>query len=310
MRLDQLDRSLQGDLARTFRGLGDAQLMMRDVPAAIDSYRRSFQSPRNCPRLCRVTATRSETSPSVSTGLPGHWDSSTTVKAPTTACSRRSPFSRLLRWTILTSTRGTRSRAAYKALGGLRAAQGDYKESLALAQEALRLNEALALADPVNMTVRNEVAMSHFEVGRAHLRLGNLEEALGSARRAETITASMAATDASNAQARWLQGLELNFAGVVLTRMHRQAEAVASHLKALALLEGVARADPTNESYRYNVANTYQLIGDAYVDMAGASGSDTREVGAWMRCPLMVPTERGCVRRYATTWDAHWCCRE
>ncbi len=37
------------------------------------------------------------------------------------------------------------------------------------------------------------------------------------------------------------------------------------HLKALALLQNVARADPTNESYQYNVANTCQLIGDAHV---------------------------------------------
>jgi len=118
---------------------------------------------------------------------------------------------------------------AQKTLGLARAAQGDHKASLALEQEALRLNEALALADPLNMTIRNEVAMAHWEVGRAHRRLGNLEDALGSLRRAETITASMAATDPSNAQARWLQGLQLNFGGVILKDMHREAEAVGSN---------------------------------------------------------------------------------
>jgi len=91
----------------------------------------------------------------------------------------------------------------------------------------------------------------------------------------------MAATDPSNAQARWLQGLQLNFAGVVLTDMHREAEAVGSHLKALALLEGVAEADPANESYTYNVANTCQLIGDAYVAMARDNRSATGQVRAW-----------------------------
>jgi tetratricopeptide (TPR) repeat protein len=184
----------------------------------------------------------------------------------------------------------------YKALGSLRAAQGDHKESLALAQEALRLNEALAEADPVNMTVRNEVAMSHFEMGLAHLRLANLEEALESSRRAETVTASMAAADASNAQARWLQGLELNFGGVVLSKMHRQADAVASHLKALAHLEGVARADPANESYQYNVANTYQLIGDAHVAMAGETASAAARTRAWIDA-------RSWYRRSADTFD-------
>jgi hypothetical protein len=92
----------------------------------------------------------------------------------------------------------------------------------------------------------------------------------------------MAAADASNAQARWLQGLELNFGGVVLSKMHRQAEAVTSHLKALALLEGVARADPTNESYQYNIANTHQLIGDAYVAMAREAASAIATTRAWI----------------------------
>ena len=212
------DRSLQRDLARTIRGLGDAQLMMRDVPAALDSYRRALSIAEK-----------------LAAAVPGDRDaqrdlalSQHRLAAALGQLDDREGVDNNLQQAIAilkalavddsdVDSRHALARS-YKALGSLRAAQGDHKESLALAQEALRLNEALAVADPVNMTVRNEVAMSHFEVGRAHLRLGNLEEALESSRRAETITASMAATDASNAQARWLQGLELNFAGVVLRK--------------------------------------------------------------------------------------------
>ncbi len=212
------DRSLQGDLARTIRGLGDAQLMMRDVPAALDSYRRTLSiaeklaaavpGDRDAQRDLALSQHRLA-------GALGQLDDREGVNN-----SLQQAIAILKALAVDDSDVDSRHALArsYKALGGLRAAQGDHKESLALAQEALRLNEALAVADPVNMTVRNEVAMSHFEVGRAHLRLGNLEEALESSRRAETITASMAAADASNAQARWLQGLELNFAGVVLRR--------------------------------------------------------------------------------------------
>ena len=298
------DRSLQGDLARTIRGLGDAQLMMRDVPAALDSYRRSLSiaeklaaampGDRDAQRDVAFTQYRLA-------GAFGQLDDRESV-------NKNLQQAIVILKALVVDDADVNSRHAlarsYKALGGLRAAQGDHRESLASADEALRLNQALAVADPVNMTVRNEVAMSHFEVGRAHLRLGNLEEALESSRRAETITASMAATDASNAQARWLQGLELNFGGVVLRRMQRQAEAVASHLEALALLEGVARADPTNESYQYNLANTRQLIGDAYVATAGASGSAVARSRAWIDA-RSAPKERRCVRRHDDV-DAHW----
>jgi non-specific serine/threonine protein kinase/serine/threonine-protein kinase len=275
------DRSLQGDLARTIRGLGDAQLMMRDVPSALDSHRRALSIAE---KLAAAVPDDRDARRDVAL-------SQQRLAAALAQLNDYEGVNKNLEQAIATlkalavddsdlDSRHALARS-YKALGGLRAAQGNDKESLALAQDALRLNGVLALADPVSMTIRSEVAMSHFEVGRAHLRLGNLEEALESSRRAETMMASMAATDASNAQARWLQGLELNFGGVVLGKMHRHTDAVASHLKALALLEGLARADPTNESYQYNVANTSQLIGDTYVAMASrpASAVATR---AWI----------------------------
>src|SRR4029453_5174148 len=63
--------------------------------------------------------------------------------------------------------------------------------------------------------------------------------------------------------------------------MHREAEAVGLHLNASALLESVAQADPANESYTYNVANTSQLIGDASVEMAGHIRSATEKLAVW-----------------------------
>jgi serine/threonine protein kinase len=290
------DRSLQKDLARTVRGLGDAQLMMRDVPAALDSFRRTVS----------IAETLAATAPGDRDAQRDLALSQHRLAAALGQLDDREGANNSLQQAIASlkalavdnsdvDSRHALARS-YKALGALRAAQGDHNESLALAQEALRLNEALALADPVNISVRNEVAMSHFEMGRAHLRLGNLEEALESSRRAETITASMVAADASNAQARWLQGLELNFGGVVLSKMHRQAEAVASHLKAFALLDNVARADPTNESYQYSVANTCQLIGDAHVAMAAENTSAAARTRAWIDA-------RSWYRRSADTFD-------
>ena len=275
------DRSLQADLARTLRGLGDVQVMMREFSSGLGSYRRALSisetlvaaepSDRGAQRdraLSHYRLAKSLSQLNEHEGANNSLQQAIAILTPL-AVDVSDVDSRLA------------LARAQKTLGLARAAQGDHKASLALEQEAVRLIEALALADPLNITIRNEVAMTHWEVGRAHRRLGNLEDALGSLRRAETITASMAATDPSNAQARWLQALQLNFAGVVLTDMHRQAEAVGSHLKALALLEGVAESDPTNESYTYNVANTCQLIGDAYVAMARDNRSATGRLRAW-----------------------------
>ena len=276
-----LDRRLQADLARTLRGVGDVHVMLRDFPAGIDSHRRSLSIAEKLARANpgdrdaqRDLALTHHALASVLGQLEDHEGVNKSLQQAIAILE-----------TLAADVSDADSRRALaraqKALGLLRAAEGNYSESLALAQAALRLNEALALADPLNITIRNEVAMSHWEVGRAHRRLNNLDEALRSANHAETITGSMAAADPSNAQARWLQGLQLNFAGVVLVEMRREAEALDSLRKARVLLEGVAEADPTNESYQYNVANTYQLIGDAYVALAGHNEPPAATIQAW-----------------------------
>ena len=151
-----------------------------------------------------------------------------------------------------------------------------------MTQRALRLNEALLAADPVNVKVQNEVAVSAFEVGLAFERLDRSTDALESFRRAEKMSASMVKADPSNVQARWMQALELNLIGANLRTIGRANEGVAAHREALALLQHISQADPANENYHYNIANTYQLIGDAYVAMARSARPAREKSGAWM----------------------------
>jgi hypothetical protein len=122
--------------------------------------------------------------------------------------------------------------------------------------------------------------MMRMDVGRRQLWLDDLPAALDTLRSAESITAALAAADPSNVQARWLHGLELNLIGVALREMRRHSEAVAAHQKAASLLERVAGDDGSNESYRYAVANTYQLIGEAYAAAASRAPSH-RQRQAW-----------------------------
>ena len=53
-------------------------------------------------------------------------------------------------------------------------------------------------------------------------------------------------------------------------------------MKALALLTEIARADPANENYQYNVANTCQLIGDAYLAIARLNEFRSGRTHAWI----------------------------
>ena len=291
------DPSLQRDLAGTLIGLGDAQLMVRDMPAALDSFRRSLAIRE---ALTAAGARDRDAQRELAVGHHRVADVLGQLGDLDAAVSGMQRAIAILE-SLAADDPDNDSRYAlarsYKALGGLRAILGDYEGNLAMVQRALRLNEALATADPLNMKVRNEVAVSALELGRAYQRLNNLADALRSFRRAEELTASMATADASDAQPRWMQGLEINLIGVTLRDMRRHTEAVAAHLEALALLDGVSRVDPANENYHYNVANTYQLIGDAYVALARDNPPTGGRGRAWMNA-------RSWYRRSADTFDA------
>jgi len=275
------DRSVQRDLAATLIGLGDVQIMKRDLPAAVQSFRRALTIRET---LASGTTPDRDTQRQLAIAYHHLADTTGQLGNRTEAVSGLQRAIGILE-PLAANTSDIESRHAlarsYKALGMLRAALRDYDENLAMVQKALRLNEALMAADPLNITVRSEVAVSWLEVGRAHERLKNLTSALESFRNAERIRASLVAADPSNAQSRWMRGLELNLIGNILVTLHQPQEALVSHLESLALLEGVLRADPNNENYHYNVANTHQLIGEAFVVLARAASTGAERVRAW-----------------------------
>jgi eukaryotic-like serine/threonine-protein kinase len=274
-----LDRSLQGDLAETLLRIGDVQLKTRESEAALASFRRSqaiaeklgADAPGD--RRARVILASAHIGSADALGQLG---------------DRTSAIDRVTRTMAILDALAVHpgdldsrrlAARARKRLGSLYSDVGDTTRSVALQLEALGLSESLAAEHPVNQGLRNDVAMCYVDLGRAYLTSHRLADALRSYRRAEAITSSMVTADPSDAQARWLNGLELNSIGFVLTHMRRSPEAVASHTRALVLLDALAQAEPRNETYQYNVANTQQLIGDAYVSAAAPSSRATAE--AW-----------------------------
>jgi non-specific serine/threonine protein kinase/serine/threonine-protein kinase len=275
------DRAIRQDLARTLLAVGDVQLMMNDGAAALDSFRRGLSIHQDVAASGAVDRA-AQRELAIGHYRVGHAQEELGDLEAADSSLRRSIS---LLATLAADATDTESRHAlarsYKRLGMVRALMHDYTGNLAMEESALRLIESVAAADPLNMVIRNEVAMTHLELGRAQIRLRRFGEALSSVRRAEAITAAMAAADADNVQARWMRGLELNLIGDILRQMRRPGEAVTYHLQALALLETLARADPAHENYHYNVANTRQLIADAYVVMAHGQAAAAARSRAW-----------------------------
>jgi tetratricopeptide (TPR) repeat protein len=91
----------------------------------------------------------------------------------------------------------------------------------------------------------------------------------------------IASGDPNNAQARWLQGLALNNVGYSLRELGHAAEAFAPHRGALSLFDRLSRADPSNDSYRHAVANTFQLLGEADEALAYVATTDDVRRDRW-----------------------------
>ena len=275
------DGALERGIAHTLLGIGDVQITMRDAARALASFRRSLT----------IAEKLSAGAPADREGQRLLASAHHRVGDALLQLGDKAAAGENLRRTIAileklavdaTDIESRRLLArGYKRLGGVHVELGEVRESIPLQQRALSLNEALAASDPLNVSLRNEVAMTHAELGRAYLRDHRLVDALRSYRQAESIIQSMAAADPRNAQARWLNGLQLNSIGFVLTAMHRQEEAIASHTQALGLLEELVRLDPGNATFQYNVANTRQLIGDAYLSMTEDVEADAAKTRAW-----------------------------
>lgn len=279
VRSEPSNSALQLDLAQTLLGFGDVQFTIRDISGALGTYRRALTlaeqvaavQPKNRDRLRLVAS--------------AHYRVGDALRQLDKAAARDSVRRALVILEPLaadaTDLESRRLLArGYRRLGTIQVELGEGQESVALQQRGLELNESLAAGDPQNMGLRTEVAMSHTDLGRAYLGEKRLGEALASYQRAAAITQSMAAADPNNAQARWLHGLQLNSIGFLLGQMKREAEAVASHAEALELFDALARSDPANATFQYNVANTHQLIGDAYASMS-ARADAARQPQAW-----------------------------
>ena len=281
-----LDGTLQRDLAETLLRIGDVQLKTRESEAALASFRRSLAIAEKLaaddlaivPRWC---------SPRPTTGSPTRCGSSVIGRRAIESVTPddHDPRGQAGDARDLESRR--LAARARKRLGNLYAELGDTTRSPGAAAQASSLSEALAAEHPLNQGLRNDVAMCYMDLGRAYLGGDRFADALRSYQRAEAITDpwSRPIQRCAGALAPWPQ---LNSIGFALTRMRREPEPWRRTRKRWRSSRRSRGPNRANETYQYNVANTQQLIGDAYRPrsrrlLAGGETESGANACAWYR---------------------------
>ena len=148
----------------------------------------------------------------------------------------------------------------HEKLGLIHQLQNDTTNALAEHRACLAIRERLAAADPTNMAAQNDLAASHFNIGDV-LSTADIAGALLEHRAALAITEVLVAKDP--ARTAWQHDRAESHQTIArLLRTQGHATAARAELAAaLALLERLHSADPTNEELRGEVAKLRLELG-------------------------------------------------
>ena len=144
--------------------------------------------------------------------------------------------------------------AIHERLGVIHQLQHDVSSALAEDRACLAIRERLAAADPTNTAAQNDLAASHFNIGDV-LSKADIAGALVEHRAALAITEALVAKDP--ARTAWQHDRaesHQTIARLLRTQGGHATESRAELAAALALLEKLHSADPTNEELRGEVA--------------------------------------------------------
>ena len=156
---------------------------------------------------------------------------------------------------------------------------GRLPEALALHEEALRVRQAIAEAEPDKPQYRYEVAVGWVDVGTLQSTLGKRAEALASLRRGRTILEELFGAAPSDLLRHALANAEFQ-TGNVLRDLGHPADAVAAYERAVAFREELLRTHPYVFE-RSELARALSALGRAHGDAQnpeaeGRARSDTR----------------------------------
>jgi tetratricopeptide (TPR) repeat protein len=153
-------------------------------------------------------------------------------------------------------------------MGGVLAARGDLAGALKADQEMLSILRRSADANPTNVTLQRNVAISLDNVGDILRRQGDLA---GAAKAYAEVLADfrrLAAADPSNAADQRALSVSLNKTGDALAHAGDLAGAQKSYAESLAIIRRLAAADPSNVGLQRDIAVSLGKL-------AGIAGSGT-----------------------------------
>jgi tetratricopeptide (TPR) repeat protein len=128
----------------------------------------------------------------------------------------------------------------------------------------MKIDEALAAADPANVDAQLDLAISHSNIGELLSLKAKLSEAKESYRKALIILEALARSNPSNTEVRFTLADDTIKMGHCF--MNNGETAAADHLyqKGVTILQRLVTADPSNAEFRSALAVSFQKIGEAH----------------------------------------------
>jgi tetratricopeptide (TPR) repeat protein len=156
------------------------------------------------------------------------------------------------------------------------------EEALAHQRQALATFQALATADPSNVTARNDVAISQSKIGEMLDAAGRTAESIPEFERALEIHQSLAAADPGNESFRLEIASDCNRLATVQAKLGLRSASLANHTRAVTASRELRDANSGNVELRVALALALGGRGDAYAQFARrkTAGSGPEDLAA------------------------------
>jgi tetratricopeptide (TPR) repeat protein len=156
---------------------------------------------------------------------------------------------------------------AYNRMGDIRLQDKQYEEALAWYRRALAIRERLAPAVADNAEWQSLLAGEHVKIARALVQDGKKEEGAESYQKAIAIFARLAELDPGNVSWEQMTTVALLERASLLANMDgRGSDAIAALQQAVTIQSKLVAADPKFMPRRWNLAVTYDRLGDLLLD--------------------------------------------
>ena len=167
---------------------------------------------------------------------------------------------------------------AYEKVGDvqgrtLRANLGNTSGAKESYRKALKIREALVIANPKDSSSRSDLADSYREFGRLLWTASDTAGGLENASKEVVLREALAAEDPTNMQARYTLGISHSDVGEMLLEQGMTTGAAESLRRALAGFEELSATDPINEKYRSAIPFVYQKSSEVMLWQGDTSGA-------------------------------------